>query len=294
MRSPTVTEERVMDAAHAQKKVWFITGASRGLGRSFAEAALGRGDEVIASAREVGSLGALVTAHGGGKLLARTLDVTDRTAAFAAVAAGVERFGRIDVVVNNAGYGLFGAVEEISPEQLRAQLEVNLFGVLHVTQAALPVLRAQRAGHIVQVSTIGGVAAFPNLGGYHASKWAVEGLTESLAQEVAGFGVRVTLVEPGPYATDWMGRSAHHATPLDAYVGLRAALHTQYTQHPPDLGDPRAAAAALLKLVDAPSPPRRVFFGALPTRLVPQLYQERLATWAQWEALSLEAQGVGR
>ncbi|WP_239191779.1 SDR family oxidoreductase [Cellulomonas sp. ACRRI] len=269
-------------------KVWFITGTSRGFGREFARAALGRGDQVVATARDAGSLDDLVGEYGE-KVLPLALDVTDRDAAFAAVSTAVERFGRIDVVVNNAGYGLFGAVEEITPEQLRDQLEVNLFGVLNVTQAVLPVLREQGSGHIVQISTIGGVAAFPDLGGYHASKWALEGLTESLAQEVAGFGIAVTLVEPGGFATDWAGSSATHATPLPAYDPLRAAMAAR--QGGADVGDPAAAGPALLKIVDAERPPLRVLFGTQPTQIVPAVYQSRLQTWEQWKDVSIEANG---
>ncbi|NNH55227.1 SDR family NAD(P)-dependent oxidoreductase, partial [Promicromonospora citrea] len=208
--------------AHRTGRVWFVTGASRGIGRAVAEAALARGDRVAATARDPHTLDELAAAHGDAVLPLR-LDVTDREAAFAAVHAATERFGRLDVVVNNAGRGLFGYVEEITPDQLRAQLEVNLLGVLHVTQAALPVLRAQGSGHVVQVSSSSGVAAWPGLGGYSASKWALEGLTEALAQEVAGFGLRVTLVEPGPVDTEWGGASADRAAPLPAYDALRAA-----------------------------------------------------------------------
>jgi NAD(P)-dependent dehydrogenase (short-subunit alcohol dehydrogenase family) len=269
-------------------KVWFITGTSRGFGREFARAALGRGDRVAATARDIATLDDLVGEYGDA-VLPLALDVTDREAAFAAVGTAVERFGRLDVVVNNAGYGLFGAVEEITPEQLQRQLDVNLFGVLHVTQAVLPVLREQGSGHIVQISTIGGVAAFPNLGGYHASKWALEGLTESLAQEVAGLGISVTLVEPGGFATDWAGSSAAHATPLPAYDALREGMAARGGSM--KAGDPTAAGPALLKVVDAEDPPLRVFFGELPTQIVPTLYANRLANWEQWKDVSIEADG---
>lgn len=272
-------------------KVWFITGSSRGFGREFARAALGRGDQVVATARDVATLDDLVAEHGDA-VLPLALDVTDRDAAVAAVAAAVERFGRLDVVVNNAGYGLFGAVEEITDQQLRDQLEVNLFGVLHVTQAVLPVLREQGSGHIVQISTIGGVAAFPNLGGYHASKWALEGLTESLAQEVAGFGIAVTLVEPGSYATDWAGSSAVHATPMPTYEQLRQAMAARTADMGDEAtGDPHAAGPALLTIVDAERPPLRVLFGTQPTQIVPAVYRSRLETWEQWKHLSIEANG---
>lgn len=272
-------------------KTWFITGAGRGFGREFAIAALERGDSVAATARNTDSLTDLVTAYGDA-ILPLAMDVTDRDAVFAAATAANDRFGRLDVVVNNAGYGLFGAVEEISEQQLRDQLEVNLFGVFHVTQAVLPVLRAQGSGHIIQISTVGGVVAFPRLGGYHASKWALEGLTESLAQEVAPFGIKVTLVEPGGFSTDWSGSSAVHAEPLSQYEGFREAMAQQAETIPAEMiGEPAAAGPAILKIADAEQPPLRVFFGTFPTLIVPGIYQERLAGWEQWKPVSLEANG---
>jgi len=185
-------------------KTWFITGTSRGFGREWAIADLDRGDQVAATARNLGTLDDLVTKYGDA-ILPIKLDVTDREAAFAAVRQAHERFGRLDVVVNNAGYGQFGMVEEISEAEIRAQLETNVLGALWVTQAALLFLREQGGGHIIQVSSIGGVSAFMNTGAYHASKWALEGFSQSLAQEVAGSGIKITLIEPTGYATDWSG-----------------------------------------------------------------------------------------
>src|SRR5579871_6172015 len=198
-------------------KVWFITGTSKGFGRIWAEAALARGDRVAATARDVTTLRPLVERYGE-RVAAITLDVTDKAAVHSAVGESHDRFGRLDVVVNNAGYGLFGAIEEVSEAEARAQLETNLFGALWVTQAVLPILRAQHAGHILQVSSIGGVSAFPTVGLYHASKWALEGFSQSLAAEVAEFGIKVTLVEPGGYATDWGGVSATRSAENPAYT----------------------------------------------------------------------------
>ncbi|MBA2393358.1 MAG: SDR family NAD(P)-dependent oxidoreductase [Ktedonobacteraceae bacterium] len=161
------------------QKVWFITGSSRGFGREWAEAALKRGDKVAATARDTKSLSTLVETYGDA-VLPLQLDVTDRAADFAAIKQAHERFGRLDIVVNNAGYGLFGTVENISEEQARAQMETNFFGALWITQAALPYMREQKSGHILQVSSIGGIAAFPILGLYHASKWALKGMSEAL------------------------------------------------------------------------------------------------------------------
>jgi NAD(P)-dependent dehydrogenase (short-subunit alcohol dehydrogenase family) len=269
-------------------KTWFITGTSRGLGRVWARAALGRGDRVAATARDTDTLGDLVDAFGDA-VLPLTLDVTDRDGVFAAVTAAHARFGCLDVIVNNAGYGLFGAVEETTEAQARAQLEANLFGKLWVTQAALPYLRAQGSGHILQVSSMGGLIAFPTLGIYHASKWALEGLSESLAQEVASFGIKVTLIEPGGYATDWGGSSAVHSAPLPVYDAVRAQVE-QFVNHYP-FGDPQATGEAILAVVDADDPPLRVILGAPPLPMIRDAYDQRLATWEAWEAVSKAAQG---
>ncbi|WP_327011109.1 SDR family NAD(P)-dependent oxidoreductase [Dactylosporangium sp. NBC_01737] len=267
-------------------KTWFITGASRGLGRVWTEAALRRGDRVAATARDARALRPL-TEEFGAAVLPIELDVTDRPAAQAAVATAATRFGGLDVAVNNAGYGLFGAVEEATEAQARAQLETNLFGALWVTQAVLPVMRAGGGGRILQVSSIGGVAAFPTLGLYHASKWALEGLSEALAQEVAGFGVHVTIVEPGPFGTDWGGSSAAHTTPLPAYDAVRAARRSGAADRAP--ADPSTTAAAILAVVDAPEPPLRLFLGAFPFPVIERVYADRLATWQRWRAVAESA-----
>jgi len=271
-------------------KNWLITGANRGLGRSFAIAALERGDRVAATSRKLDGLSELVQRFGD-KVVPVVLDVTDRSSCFAAVETATRALGQLDVVVNNAGYGLFGMVEELTEQQMRDQMEVNFFGLLNMTQAVLPVFRAQGQGHIIQLSTVGGVVAFPGLGGYHASKWAVEGLTEALAQEVAGFGLKVTLVEPGPYATDWAGSSAVHATPIADYDAVREGLAAR--RLPPELnGDPAAVGEAILKLVDAAAPPLRLFLGVIPTMLVPGVYQARLAEWDAWKDVAISATQV--
>jgi len=272
-------------------KTWFVTGAGRGFGRHFTKAALERGDRVTATARDVAALNDLRTTHGD-RLLVLALDVTDADAVAAAVSAAHERFGTLDIVVNNAGYGLFGMVEELETEELRRQFDVNLFGAFHVTQAALPILRAQGQGHIVQISTVGGLVSFPGLGGYNASKWALEGLTEALAQEVGAFGVKVTLVEPGAYSTDWAGSSAAHATPNSAYDDVRRAVDASWGSQPTEwVGNPEAVGRALLEIVDNANPPLRVFFGVAPTVVVPQAYAARLAEWSAWNDLSRRANG---
>ncbi|HEY9373306.1 SDR family oxidoreductase [Streptomyces sp.] len=269
-------------------KVWFVTGSSRGFGRQFVEAALSRGDKVAATARNADTLSDLAATYGDA-VLALDLDVTDKAAVSESVTRANEHFGRLDVIVNNAGYGLFGAVEELTEQALRDQLETNLFGALWVTQAALPYLREQGSGHIVQISSTGGVASWPLVGGYHASKWALEGLSESLAQEVSGLGIKVTLVEPGAYATDWGGSSAVSADPIPVYDGVREALGA--FMQTLDFGSPAAAGAALLKVVDSDNPPLRVFFGTQGNDMLPQVYADRLKTWADWQDLAVEAQG---
>jgi NAD(P)-dependent dehydrogenase (short-subunit alcohol dehydrogenase family) len=269
-------------------KTWFITGTSRGFGRVWTEAALERGDRVAATARRVEVLDDLVERFGD-RLLALPLDVTDRSAVDAALAAAHERFGRLDVVVNNAGYGLFGAVEEVSEQQARAQLETNFFGALWVTKAALPILREQGSGHILQVSSIGGVNAWPNVGLYHASKWALEGMSQALAAEVSRFGVKVTLVEPTGYTTDWRDASAVRADPIAAYDFLREGPASPSGAN---RGDPDATAPVILELVDLDDPPLRLFLGDGPLDVIRAEYARRLAAWEEWADLSVRAHGV--
>ncbi|BCI51556.1 short-chain dehydrogenase/reductase [Mycolicibacterium litorale] len=271
-------------------KVWFITGTSRGFGREWTIAALERGDRVAATARDTAALADLAEKFGDA-LLPIALDVTDRDADFAAVTQAHDHFGRLDIVVNNAGYGQFGFIEELTEQEFRDQLETNLFGALWITQAALPYLREQRSGHIIQVSSIGGISAFANIGAYHASKWGLEGFSQSLAQEVEPFGVHVTLIEPGGFSTDWAGPSARHATPLPAYAEAHAQAEAVRSRRAAVQGDPKASARALLKVVDAEKPPLRVFFGELPLQLAKADYESRLATWEQWQPVAVEAQG---
>jgi NAD(P)-dependent dehydrogenase (short-subunit alcohol dehydrogenase family) len=272
------------------EKVWFITGTSRGFGREWAIAALERGDKVAATARNTATLADLVDKYGDA-ILPIQLDVTDHDADFAAVKQAHDHFGRLDIVVNNAGYGQFGFVEEVSEQDARDQLETNVFGALWITQAALPYLRAQRSGHIVQVSSIGGISAFPGVGLYHASKWALEGFSQSLAQEVASFGVHVTLIEPQGYSTDWSGSSSRRAAELPDYAEVHAATEAERKTRWSAPGDPKASAAALLKVVDAEEPPLRVFFGEAPLGIAKADYEQRIRTWEQWQPVAELAQG---
>jgi NAD(P)-dependent dehydrogenase (short-subunit alcohol dehydrogenase family) len=274
-------------------KVWFVTGSSRGLGREFVEAALSRGDKVAATARSTASFDTLVAEHGDA-VLPLAMDVTDKAAVFEAVKRATEQFGRLDVVVNNAGYAQVGAVEELTEQDLRDQMETNLFGAVWVIQAVLPQLREQGSGHIIQLSSAAGLIAVPLGGAYHASKWAVEGLNEALAGEVAEFGIKVTVIEPGGFAT----RAGKNPNPLDnghmaeanpAYDDLRLRL-AKFTGKQP-AGDPAAAAQALLKIVDDDNPPLRILFGQGFYPMIQQAYAARLKTWDDWQDLSVAAQG---
>ncbi len=274
-------------------KVWFVTGSSRGLGRCFVEAALSRGDKVAATARNTGSLDDLVAAYGDA-VLPLELDVIDKVAVFEGVQRAKEYFGRLDVIVNNAGHAQIGAIEELTEQELRDQFETNVFGAVWVVQAALPYLREQGAGHIVQLSSIAGLIAMPLGGAYQASKWALEALNETLAREVAEFGIKVTVIEPAGFAT----RSGKNPDPLDnghmaatnpAYDALRQRLAEMMGKQP--AGDPAAAAQTLLKIVDSDNPPLRVLFGQGFHEMIQQTYADRLKTWSDGEHLSLEAHG---
>lgn len=270
-------------------RVWLITGASRGFGRSFAQAALAAGARVAATARDTSSLDDLAAEHGDAILPVR-LDVTDHDAAYAAVGQAHDRFGHLDVVVNNAGYGVSGAIEELTEEQARRQIEVNLFGALWVTQAALPILRAQRSGWIVQVSSIGGLAAFPLTGIYHASKWALEGFSESLRQEVEPFGIKVLMVEPSGFRTDWAGSSMDRATPIDAYQAIEALAERRSSQQQENNGsqpgNPDLAAKALLDTLDRDDPPFRLLLGNIAYTVAIDRYQSRLEEFRAGEQVA--------
>lgn len=274
-------------------KVWFVTGSSRGLGRQFVETALDRGDSVAATARNTSSLDDLVAEYGDA-VLPLAMDVTDKATVSEAVDRTVARFGRLDVVVNNAGFAQIGAVEELTEDELRDQLETNLFGAVRVIQAALPQLRAQGTGHIIQLSSAAGLIAAPLGGAYSASKWGLEGLNESLAYEVSPFGIKLTIVEPGGFATRNGDNpnpldNGHVATTMPEYDDLRRQLAGMNASQPK--GDPAAAARALLKIVDSDNPPIRVLFGLGFYPMVQQAYAERLQNWEDWKTLSLEAQG---
>ncbi len=270
-----------------QSKVWFITGVSRGLGRIWAEAALKRGDKVTATARNFADVAELQQQFGDA-VLPLALDVTNPGQVKQAIQKAHEHFGRLDVLVNNAGFSLIATVEEATDAEIHDLFDANYFGLVRVLRAALPLLRQQGSGHILGVSSGLGIVPAPLIGFYCASKAAVESLHETMAQEVKAFGIKVTLVEPGAYATDF-GKSANRATPMEAYKDFRK----QIMEHLVTLerGDPHATASAILKIVDAENPPLRVALGSslLPTARA--AYADRIATWEAWEDISNAAQG---
>jgi NAD(P)-dependent dehydrogenase (short-subunit alcohol dehydrogenase family) len=245
-------------------RVWLVTGASRGLGLAVCEAALEAGDAVVATARRPEAIEGLRGRHRQATATL-PLDVVDPGDARKAVEESVATFGRVDVVVNNAGYGHFGAIEELTDAELREQFDVNLFGVLNVTRAALPQMRRQRSGHLVQMSSLNGVVGMMGGGYYVGSKFAVEGISESLAQEVEHLGIKVTIVEPGPHRTEFAGsRSARIAAPIDDYadsVGKARELFAQLDGNQP--GDPQRAARAIVHAVTSPKPPLRLPLGRM-------------------------------
>ncbi|WP_344220348.1 SDR family oxidoreductase, partial [Nonomuraea bangladeshensis] len=249
-------------------------------------AALERGDRVAAAARTV-TLEDFPSQYAD-RLLVLPLDVTDRAAVFAAVDTAAEHFGRLDIVVNNAGTMSSGMIEEFTEAEARAQLDVNFFGAMWVCQAVLPHLRAQRSGHIVQISSIAALGGFPSTGMYSASKFALEGMSESLAMEAASFGVKLSIVQPGGYWTD-LYTSMTMATPKEEYASLRAELEKQWAEGSVD-SEPRLAAEALLKLVDSDDPPLRLLLGSMVYDLAFDISRQRMATWAAWEQVSRDAE----
>ena len=217
------------------------------------------------------------------------MDVTNRAQCFEVISRAQQHFGKIDVVINNAGYGLFGTVEETSEQEARDQIETNVFGTLWITQAAIPVLRAQGKGHIIQVSSILGLATLPVLGLYNASKWAVEGLSETLAAEVKDFGIDITIVEPNGFSTDWGGASATHSKAINLYDNIKSSLFSSFTED--SIGDPQATSEAILQIVDAENPPLRLLLGKVGFPWISQVYAERISTWEQWQDVAVAAHG---
>ncbi|QEC77666.1 SDR family NAD(P)-dependent oxidoreductase [Mucilaginibacter ginsenosidivorax] len=269
-------------------KTIFITGASRGFGKIWTEAFLKRGDKVAATVRDLNSLQELVQQYGNA-LLPIKLDVTNRADCFAAVKKAQDHFGAIDVLINNAGFGLFGAIEETDEQNARKLVETNIFGLLWMTQAIIPVMRKQGNGHIIQLSSTLGITPVPIMGVYSSTKFAVEGLSETLAAEVKDFGIKVTLVEPNAYSTDFTTSSAIYAQPMQEYDEVKSAFQSRVTDD--IFGIPESTVKAIFKLIDSPQPPLRLFLGKFGLLYAKQAYQDRLATWEEWQDVAVEAHG---
>ncbi|GCF11529.1 oxidoreductase [Dictyobacter arantiisoli] len=266
-------------------KVWFITGSSRGLGRNLAEAVLAHGDRLVATARNPQQLSDLVAQYGE-QIRAIALDVTNPEQARNAIASAVAAFGRLDVVVNNAGYGNVASIEEASEEDWRAQVETNLWGVINVTRAALPILRKQRSGHFVQISSIGGRTGSAGLGPYQTSKWAVEGFSEVLSREIMPLGIKVTLVEPGSFRTDWGGTSMSFTEPGEDYRRTLQGHLDYHQQAGNEPGNPAKAAQAIITIVNEEKPPLRLLLGKDAVQIARSVDQAKLAETERWEKLS--------
>lgn len=263
---------------------WFITGVSSGFGRALAEAVLAKGDNVIGTVRQEAAR-APFEALAPGKAFAVVLDVTDEVAVHEVVDDVAAKHGAIDVLVNNAGYGLEGAVEEVSLDQVRRQFEVNVFGAVAMMQAVLPHMRKQRSGHIINITSMGGLTAFPGVGIYNGSKFALEGISEALSKEVKPLGIKVTIVAPGSFRTDWAGRSKEHVEkPIADYESTAGAFRQSLVQrNGKQGGDPRKAAAAIILATEAEQPPLHLLLGPDALRFVGEklgALQSEMAKWA--------------
>ena len=273
-------------------KVWFITGSSRGFGRIWTEAALKRGDKVAATARKLASIADLNEKYGN-NVLTLEMDVTNADQVKLAVEQAHTHFGRLDIVLNNAGYSLVGTIEEGSADDIRALYETNILGPVAVIQAALPLLRKQGAGHILGTSSNVGHLTFPVLGYYCSSKWAFEAIHESLATEVKPFGIKVTIIEPGAYATEFGSQESLKFTEgLDIYKDFKTEFINSLGEM--EMGDPNATPNAIFKIVDAENPPLRIHLGSNNLPLVREAYTKRLAEWEEWDAVSVAAQGTSK
>jgi NAD(P)-dependent dehydrogenase (short-subunit alcohol dehydrogenase family) len=273
--------------------IWFITGSSRGLGRSLTTAVLAAGQRVAATARQPEQLADLVAQYGS-RILPLALDVTDTAQINSAVAAAIAHFGRLDVVVNNAGFGITGAVEGYTDEQVRSQLETNLYAPIAVTRAVLPHLRRQRSGHILQISSMGGRVGNPGAAIYQAAKFGLGGFSEALAKEVAPLGIRVTCVEPGGFLTDWATSSMTYAPEVPGYettVGPRIAMLQGGTFEP--MGDPDKAAQVMLALVENPAPPLHLLLGSEAVAITEHAENARRAELEKWRPVSVSTDRDG-
>ena len=270
------------------KKVWFITGASTGFGRSFAEYASRQGYQVVITARRLDKLES-IKALAPGQVEALRMDVTSNTEVSGAVEAAVSRFGRVDVLINNAGYGIVGAVEETPENELRAQMETNFFGAVSVTRALLPLFRQQQSGAIVNISSLGGQLSYPGFGAYSASKFALEGISEALAAELAPLGIKVMIVEPGQFKTDLAGAAMKYMPEISAYKDtVGSTRNFAKGMHGTQEGDPFKAAAAIDRALAAPATPLRLQLGEDAVNAIRQHGENLLKDLAAWEQVAVE------
>lgn len=272
------------------KKTVFITGVSTGFGKLWTEALLKRGDNVAATSRNAEVLAGLAEQYKD-QLLPISLDITDRAAVVKAVQKAKDHFGSLDVVINNAGYGVFGAIEEVEEKEIKGVFDANVFGTLWVTQAALPIFREQGRGHIIQLSSVLGIYSIPTLGIYNATKFAVEGFSEALAGEVRDLGIHITMVEPNGYNTEFGGTSAVFGNGIPAYDSVKSKLGEIEGMPPEDYGRPEATVPAILDLIDNPQPPLRLFFGKIGFKKAQEVYAEKIRTWREWNNVSEAAHG---
>ncbi|KAJ5746929.1 3-oxoacyl- reductase [Penicillium nucicola] len=271
-------------------RIWFITGSSRGLGLSITEAALDNGDSVIATARKPEQLNHLLEKYGSDRVLPMALDVTNNDQVLQAVKAGHDKFGRIDVVINNAGYANTVSVEDIDIEDFRTQVDANLLGVVYVSKAVLPILRQQKSGHIFQVSSVGGRIGAPGLSAYQCAKWGVGGFSTVLAQEVASLGIKVTVLEPGGIRTDWAGSSMQTPAVSEPYqpsVGAFVEFLRKSSGKEPSI--PSKIADIVLKLLEEKEPPLRLLIGPDAVEHAGKAAQALAASDKQWQELSLSS-----
>ena len=267
-------------------RVWLITGCSSGFGQASAQAVIAHGDQLIATARHAEQIAQLASEHPG-QVQVMALDVTNVEQVQATVKAALDAFGHIDVLVNNAGYGLFGAFEELSDKQIRQQLEANLFGAMNVTRAVLPSMRTQRAGHLVQISSVSGQIGSIGFSAYQASKFGLEGWSEALSKEIAPFGIRVTIIEPGTFRTDWAGRSMVKAEPMATYNEIMEIRREQIqAENGSQRGDPARAAQTIIAVVESEHPPLRLPLGTDATTMIRQHIEQQLNDLDHWESLS--------
>ncbi|MCY7321153.1 MAG: SDR family NAD(P)-dependent oxidoreductase [Phormidesmis sp. CAN_BIN36] len=275
-------------AADNSEKVWFITGSSTGFGRALAEAVLEKGYRLVATARKPEQLNDLVDRYPN-QVKAVALDVTNSQSVREAVEAALNEFEQIDVLVNNAGYGTVGAIEEVSDDDIKRQFDTNLFGALNVTRAVLPTMREQRSGHILNISSVGGIVSFAGVGMYCATKFALEGVSEALAQEVKPLGIKVTIIEPGAFRTDFSGRSIvtpDHAIPDYAETSGKMIQWNQEIDGKQP-GDPVKAAAAMIQVVETENPPLRLALGEDAVNGITQKLESMKAELEAWKDVSI-------